>query len=267
MDNPNPTMSRTRGTVLSKDGTVIAYERRGDGPPLVLVGGALATAADEAPLANLLAHRFSVIAYDRRGRGASGDTAPYAVRREVEDLAAVVEEAGGHVCVHGTASGGVLALEAAASGVPVTQLSVYEPPFVTEPAGREAAARREDVEALLARGRRADALKLFLSEVLPPGMLGGLRRSPQWAELEARAHTLAYDHAVLGDAGVPAERLREVAVRVTVVDGGASPSWRRDSVRAVARALPRGRHRTLTGQTHEVAPHVLAPALAGFLAA
>lgn len=253
MDNPNPTMSRTRGTVLSKDGTVIAYERRGDGPPLVLVGGALATAADEAPLANLLAHRFSVIAYDRR---------------EVEDLAAVVEEAGGHVCVHGTASGGVLALEAAASGVPVAQLSLYEPPFVTDPAGREAAAaRREDVAALLARGRRGDALKLFLSEVLPPGVLGGLRRSPLWAELEARAHTLAYDHAVLGDAGVPAERLREVAVRVTVVDGGASPSWRRDSVRAVARALPRGRHRTLTGQTHEVAPHVLAPALAGFFAA
>lgn len=268
MDNPNPTTSRTRGTVLSKDGTVIAYERRGDGPPLVLVGGALATAADEAPLANLLAHRFSVIAYDRRGRGASGDTAPYAVRREVEDLAAVVEEAGGHVCVHGTASGGVLALEAAASGVPVAQLSLYEPPFVTDPAGREAAAaRREDVAALLARGRRGDALKLFLSEVLPPGVLGGLHRSPLWAELEARAHTLAYDHAVLGDAGVPAERLREVAVRVTVVDGGASPSWRRDSVRAVARALPRGRHRTLTGQTHEVAPHVLAPALAGFFAA
>ncbi|MEU2495193.1 hypothetical protein [Streptomyces sp. NPDC007883] len=113
---------------------------------------------------------------------------------------------------------------------------------------------------------RAGALKLFLSEVLPPGMLGGLRRSPLWAEREARAHTLAYDHAVLGDAGVPAGRLREVALRVTVVDGGASPSWRRDSVRAVAPALPRGRHRTLTGQTHEVAPHVPAPAPAGFFA-
>ncbi|MFJ6944039.1 alpha/beta fold hydrolase [Streptomyces wuyuanensis] len=267
MDNPNPTMSRTRGTVRSQDGTVIAYERRGDGPPVVLVGGALATAADQAPLANLLAHRFSVIAYDRRGRGASGDTAPYAVRREVEDLAAVVGEAGGHACVHGTASGGALVLEAAAAGLPVARLSVYEPPFVTDPAGRaQSAARRERLEGLLAGDRRSDALELFLSEALPPGALDGLRGSPLWAELEARAHTLAYDHAVLGDAGVPAGRLREVAVRVMAVDGGASPSWRRESVRAVSRALPRGRHRTLTGQTHEVAPHVLAPALEGFFA-
>ncbi|MFJ6633183.1 alpha/beta fold hydrolase [Streptomyces sp. NPDC091376] len=267
MEKPNPTSSRTRGTVKSQDGTAIAYERRGDGPPLVLVSGALATAADEAPLASLLAHRFSVISYDRRGRGGSGDTAPYAVEREVEDLAAVVEEAGGSVSVHGTSSGGALALEAAAAGLPMVQLSVYEPPFVTDPAGREAtAAHRARLEDLLARDRRGDALELFLTDVLAPGVLGGLRRSPLWAELEALAHTLVYDHAVLGDARVPAERLREVTARVMVVDGGASPSWQRETVRAVSEALPRGRHRTLTGQTHEVAPHVLAPVLEGFFA-
>ncbi|WP_432074777.1 alpha/beta fold hydrolase [Streptomyces wuyuanensis] len=177
---------------------------------MVLVGGALATAADPAPLADLLAHRFSVVAHDRRGRCASGDTAPYAARREVEDLAAVVGKAGGHACVHGTGSGGALVLEAAAAGIAVARLSVYEPPFVTDPAGRaECAARHERVEGLLARDRRSDALELFLPEVLPPGALDGLRGSPLWAELEARAHTLGYDHAVLGDAGVPAERLRE----------------------------------------------------------
>lgn len=267
MEKRNPTSSRTRGTVKSQDGTAIAYERRGDGPPLVLVSGALATAADEAPLASLLAHRFRVISYDRRRRGGSGDTAPYAVEREVEDLAAIVEEAGGNASVHGTSSGGALALEAAAAGLPMVQLSVYEPPFVTDPAGREAtAAHRSRLEDLLARDRRGDALELFLTDVLAPGVLGGLRRPPLWAELEALAHTLVYDHAVLGDARVPAERLREVTARVMVVDGGASPSWQRETVRAVSEALPRGRHRTLTGQTHEVAPHVLAPVLEGFFA-
>ncbi|MGW1883075.1 alpha/beta fold hydrolase [Streptomyces sp. NPDC001970] len=268
MENLNRTPSKIRGTAISADGTAIAYERQGDGPPVILVSGALATAANEAPLAALLAHRFSVITYDRRGRGSSGDTTPYAVKREIEDLAALIDAAGGSASVHGMSSGGALALEAAAAGLPITRLSVYEPPFLTDPAGRRAsAAQRARLDGLLAEDRRADALELFLAGVMPPGMLAQLRRSPLWGKLEALVHTLAYDHAVMGDTRVPTKRLREVTARVMVVDGGASPTWQRETVRVISETLPRGRHRTLTGQTHEVAPHVLAPVLEDYFAA
>ncbi|WP_351223326.1 alpha/beta fold hydrolase [Streptomyces sp. NPDC002133] len=268
MENPKRTLSKIRGTALSADGTAIAYERQGDGPPVILVSGTLATAANEAPLAALLAHRFSVITYDRRGRGSSGDTTPYAVKREIEDLAALIDAAGGSASVHGMSSGGALALEAAAAGLPITQLSVYEPPFLTDPAGRRANAdQRARLDGLLAEERRADALELFLDGMMPSGTLAQLRRSPLWGRLEALAHTLAYDHAVMGDARVPTKRLREITARVMVVDGGASPTWRRETVRVISETLPRGRHRTLTGQTHEVAPHVLAPVLEDYFAA
>ncbi|MER6998880.1 alpha/beta fold hydrolase [Streptomyces sp. NPDC000410] len=268
MDNLSGTLSRTRGTAVSADGTVIAYERQGDGPPVILVGGALCTAANEAPLATLLAHRFAVLTYDRRGRGASGDTAPYAVEREIEDLAALIEAAGGSASVHGMSSGGALVLKAAADGLPIPQLSVYEPPFLTDRAGRSAnAAHRARLDGLIADDRRAEALELFLADAMPPATLAQLRHSPLWGELESLAHTLAYDHAVLGDARVPTKRLRRISARVMVVDGGASPRWQRDTVRAISEALPRGRHRTLTGQTHDVAPHVLAPVLEDYFAA
>ncbi|MGI5480492.1 alpha/beta fold hydrolase [Streptomyces lavendofoliae] len=253
------------GTTTSGDGTRIAYERRGDGPPLVLVSGALSTAAGEAPLAELLAPHFTTYTYDRRGRGRSGDSGRYAVGREIEDLAAVIgTTADGAAAVHGTSCGGALALEAAAAGLPITGLSVYEPPYGTDPAGRGAFAERAGrLARLLADGRRGDALALFLSET-PPAELAGLRASPRWAALEAVAHTLPYDHAVLGTGLVPAARLAAVTTRVLVVDGGASPRWLRDSARAVARALPHARHSSLTGQTHTVAPQALAPSLTAF---
>ncbi|MET9345235.1 alpha/beta fold hydrolase [Streptomyces termitum] len=236
------------GRVVSRDGTTIAYERYGAGdaagPAVVLVSGALRTAAAEAPLARLLARRFPVFVYDRRGRGGSGDTGPYAVEREFEDLAAVLEAAGPGAAVHGAGTGGALALAAAAAGVPVGAVSVFEPPYAAE-----AAARRRRVAELLGRGEREAALGLFLADApLPvPGEA-------------ADARTLAYDCAVVGD-GVPPE----VHARVLVVDGGASPAPVRRAARALSVFLPRARHRTLTGQTHEVAPHVLAPVLAEFV--
>ncbi|MFF8954378.1 alpha/beta fold hydrolase [Streptomyces sp. NPDC014894] len=265
MDN----MSRTLSKARSGDGTLVAYEQRGEGPPLVLVGGALCTAATDAPLAALLAPRFRVVTYDRRGRGASGDTAPYAVEREIEDLTAVLEDVGDDVSVHGMSSGGGLALRAAAAGAPIAQLSVYEPPFTPSvQAGPRPAAYVARLRELLAAGRRSEALAVFLGEAgMPTETMGHLRGSPLWAELEAVAHTLPYDHEVMGDGSVPVGMLRGVGIRVMVVDGGASPPWMRDAARLVSLALPRGRHRTLTGQTHEVAPHVLAPVLEGFFAA
>ncbi|MBT2390005.1 alpha/beta fold hydrolase [Streptomyces sp. ISL-1] len=266
MDN----MSRTRSSrAKSGDGTLIAYEQRGEGPPVVLVGGALCTAASDAPLAALLAPQFSVFTYDRRGRGASGDTAPYSVEREIEDLAAVIAQADGGAFVHGMSSGAELVLRAATAGLPITQLSVYEPPFVTSAtAGAEPAAYVGRLRDLVAQGRRGDALALFLTEVgTPAEAIEGMRQTPMWAELEAVAHTLAYDHEIMGAGLVPVDRLRGLQTRVMVVDGGASPAWLREAARAVADALPHGRHRTLTGQTHEVAPQVLAPLLTEFFAA
>ncbi|MEO3976663.1 alpha/beta fold hydrolase [Streptomyces sp. CAU 1734] len=261
-------MSRTLSRARSGDGTLIAYEVWGDGPPVVLVGGALGTAATDAPLAALLAQRFTVVTYDRRGRGASGDTAPYAVPREIEDLAAVIEEIGGSASVHGMSSGGVLALRAAAAGVPVTQLSLYEPPF--NPSARldqRPAGYGTRLRELLAQGRPGEALALHLSDTgMPADTLARMRSSPLWAELESVAHTLPRDHEVMGNGSVPSFLLRRIGARVMVVDGGASPPWTREAARLVAQTLPRGRHRTLTGQTHEVAPHVLAPMLGDFLA-
>ncbi|NWF25174.1 alpha/beta fold hydrolase [Streptomyces sp. PKU-EA00015] len=264
MENSSRTLNRTE----SADGTRIVYEQRGEGPALVLVGGALCTAASDAPLAELLAERFTVFTYDRRGRGSSGDTAPYAVEREAEDLAAVIAQAGGCALVHGTSSGAALALRAASDGLPIAMLSVYEPPFETDPELREARRSYEArMRALLAEGRPGDALAEFLGAVgMPPEALWGLRQLPVWADMEALAPTLAYDHEVMGDGSVPAARLAAVTERVLVVDGGASPAGMREAARAVAAALPRGRHRTLTGQRHEVAPHVLAPTLIDFFA-
>ncbi|MFF8838855.1 alpha/beta fold hydrolase [Streptomyces sp. NPDC015130] len=254
MDEVKTLPDRAVGRVTSRDGTTIAYERYGDGagPPLVLVSGSLRTAGSERPLAALLARRFTVVTYDRRGRGGSGDTGPYAVEREIEDLAAVAAEAGSGAALYGAGTGGVLALAAVAAGLSTGPVSVYEPPY-----SAEAAALHRRAAELLGRGRPDAALDVFLAE---SGVPAGA-----WPGGVAPAPTLAYDHAVLGDGTVPERSLAGVHARVLVVDGGASPGWARRAAHALTAALPRARHRTLTGQTHEAAPHVLAPVLEEFL--
>ncbi|WP_406133164.1 alpha/beta fold hydrolase [Streptomyces zaomyceticus] len=258
MDEVSNTPGRVAGRVTSRDGTPIAYERYGEGPPLVLVSGALGTAAGGRALGGLLARRFSVVAYDRRGRGGSGDTRPYAVGREIEDLAAVVGEAGAGAALYGEGTGGALALAAVAAGLEVGAVAAYEPPYSVE-----AAERRRQVGVLLDVGRPLAALDLFLADPAASGPRSGVTGlRPGVAEL---AHTLAYDLAVLGDGTVPERLLARVHARVLVVDGGASPAGTRRAALTLTAALPRARHRTLTGQTHEVAPHVLAPVLEDFL--
>lgn len=251
----------------SADGTTIAFDRTGDGPPVIIVEGAFCDRSTSAPMAALLAERFAVFAYDRRGRGDSADTAPYSVEREVEDLAALIEEAGGSAALYGMSSGAVLAIEAAASGLAVTRLALYEPPLST---GDDQRARTDDLLAaltgLIAADRRGDAVELFLAKgvKVPSEVVAQMRTAPMWHGLEAIAHTLVYDATITSDASVLAERASTVPAPTLVLDGAESPAFLREAVRAVADTIPGARHRSLAGQTHDVDPAVLAPVLTEF---
>ena len=259
--------------VTSSDGTTIAFDRLGDGPPVVVVGGAMCDRALTRPTAEELAKHFTVFNYDRRGRGDSGDTPPYAVEREVEDLGALIAEAGGRASVYAHSSGVGLALHAAAGGLPIDKLVLHEPPYVPdgEEERRISQAYAEELGTILSEGRRGDAVELFFTTVgMPQEMVEGMRHTPRWAELEAMAPTLAYDSEIMGDAAtggaVPAALVGRVKTDSLVLVGGASPSWMIDVGRRVADALPNGRHVVLEGQEHVVPPELLAPVLAEFFA-
>ncbi|MFF2330229.1 MULTISPECIES: alpha/beta fold hydrolase [unclassified Streptomyces] len=251
---------------LSRDGASIAYRRRGDGPPVILVGGALSTAVTEAPLARLLAPHFEAVTYDRRGRGSSGEGGPYAVAREIEDLGALVAAVGGRASVFGVGAGGALALEARAAGLPVDLVAVYQPPYTPGASGAQfKTCSTARLHRLLSAGDRDGAVELFLSVTgVPTDMIARMRRAPMWPGLVSLAHTLAYDDALLGDGSIPAERFASVTARTLVVCGGSSPAPARLATRALADAIPRARHRTLTGQTRELAPQAIAPVLTEF---
>jgi pimeloyl-ACP methyl ester carboxylesterase len=255
-------------SVSSVDGTTIGYESSGAGPAVVLVDGAMCHRAGGPmrPLAAALAAEFTVYVYDRRGRGDSGDTLPYAVRREVEDLRAVIDAAGGSAMAYGISSGGALVLTAAASGAPITRLAIYEPPFVAaDHPGLASGRYRRELDAALAAGDRGRAVELFMTMVgVPEQAIAGARTGPGWPAMEAIAPTLAYDDTVLGDARVPARQAAGVTVPALLLAGGASPQPLRDAARATAEALPDGGYEVLAGQTHDVEPAALAPVLAAF---
>lgn len=253
----------------SRDGTSLAYEVTGQGPVVILVSGAMSTGGTVRPLAQRISDGSTAVVYDRRGRGESGDTAPYAVDREVEDLAALIDAVGGEAALFGVSSGGALVLRAAASGLPVRRAAVYEVPYADflEGGAEREAAYKEDLNRALADGRRGDAVELFLRLTgLGEEMIRGARQSPMWAGMESVAPSLAYDDAVMGDGLLPRERLAAIPVPVLSVAGGASPEWMREAARSVAETVPRGSHRVLEGQTHMVEPEVLGPVLAEFLA-
>jgi predicted ATPase/DNA-binding SARP family transcriptional activator len=254
------------GRVRSRDGTPIAYDRYGDGPPVVLVGGALNDRATFTPLATRLAPRFTVFSYDRRGRAGSGDTPPYEVAREIEDLAAVVEAAGGSAYAFGVSSGAVLPVEAAAGGVALTRLVLIEPPFIMddtrEPMPDGFVARLDE---LVAAGRPGDAVELFLTVgvEMPAEVVAAMRTAPTWPALEGLAHTIGYDLTIMGDFQLPA-RWASVTAPTLVMDGWESAAWRKHAARATVAALPNGVHRTLDGHPHDAPPEVLAPILEEF---
>src|SRR5258708_27094946 len=258
--------------VLSKDGTPIAYDRTGKGPAIILVDGGLCYRASgpSGPLAALMAEKFTVFTYDRRGRGDSGNTPPYAVEREVEDIEALINEAGGSSFVYGISSGAALALEAANRGLPIKKLALYEAPFIVDdsrpPIPNDYLAQ---LNGLISEERRGDAVKLFMKLVGVPAVFVAIMRfMPAWSKLTAVAHTLPYDITIVQDnergKPLPAERWASVTVPTLVVDGGKSPAWMRHGMQALADVLPNATHRTLEGQTHMVKPNVLAPALVEF---
>jgi len=259
-------------TVTSADGTRIAYEKLGSGPALIMVDGALCYRAfgPTKKIAEALAENFTVYIYDRRGRGESGDTAPFDVAREVEDLEALVKEAGGPVHLFGQSSGAALALEAVRRGLPVTKLAIYEAPFIVDgtrsPVGPEYV---ESLHAALAAGRPGDALRAFFKVVeMPALMIAVMRFMPPWKKLCAVAPTLPYDSAVVGDfqvgTALPEGRWASVTVPTLVADGGKSPAWMRNAQRALAAALPNATTTTLEGQNHMVKPGPLTPVLTDF---
>jgi pimeloyl-ACP methyl ester carboxylesterase len=253
-------------TVKSHDGTEIGFDRLGDGPPVVLVCGGSVDRMSNAPLAALLADTFTVFNYDRRGRGDSGDTQPYAVDREVEDIGAVIGAAAGAACLYGTSSGAALALEAAASGLDVTKLALWEPPYVPEGGPRPPADTAKTYTELVESGRRGDAVEYFMSKVvgLPDEFVAHARSAPFWPQQEALAHTLAYDATIMGDYSLPTERAASVKTPSMVMAGTASFPWMIETARALAGTLADGQVRMLEGQTHDVSPDVMAPVLMEF---
>lgn len=273
-------------TVTSQDGTAIAYEQKGQGTPLILVTGALGTRADN-DLVPLLAPHFTAINYDRRGRGDSGDTLPYAVQREVEDLEALIDQAGGSAYLYGLSSGAVLALEAA-SKLPakVKKVVMYEPPFIIDDSRPPTPADYvEQLDAAIAAGNPGDAVEIFMTKAIgiPPEFVAQMRhhspdelfdsemKPPEWAEMEKVAHTLAYDGRIMDDMmqgkPLPAGKWSAATMPVLVVTGGNSEPFFHNGAKALADDLPNAQHRILEGQDHAVAPSALAPMLIDFFKA
>ncbi len=272
MSSPAATVSMP--TVTSKDGTTIACERTGSGPAVILVDGAMGYRAFgwSPRLAALLAPACAVYIYDRRGRGGSGDTQPYSVDREIDDIDALIDAAGGSASLYGISSGGALALEAAAAlGDRVEGLAIYEAPYNSSAAGKVAWRRyRRQLAGLLSAARSGDAVALFMTFVgAPAEIVEETRRTPMWPMFESVAPTLAYDAAVLGeDRRVPVDRAATVTAETLVMDGGASLGpmpFMRASAELLTAAIPGARHVVLEGQRHDVDPHALAPVLTDFL--
>jgi pimeloyl-ACP methyl ester carboxylesterase len=252
--------------IQSKDGTTIAFDQLGEGPPIIIVAGAACDRGVGAPVAQALARHFTVLNYDRRGRGDSDDTLPYAVAREVEDISALLDAAGGSATVLGMSSGAVLAAEAVVSGLPIDRLIMWEPPFSTDPDGPRRAKEYSDrLAELLAAGDRDAALTHFMRHVgLPDQAIAGIQQSPYWRAGVALAATLAYDAAILGDTVLPADRYATIGVPTLVLAGSESPEFLRLAAARTAAAIPGAQHDVLPGQDHNVAGESLAPAVAAF---
>ncbi|HEV2634685.1 MAG TPA: alpha/beta hydrolase [Actinocrinis sp.] len=261
-------------TVRSKDSTTIAFDAWGDGRPLILIDGATSHRAVNplnAQVGELLGNEFRVYGYDRRGRGESSDTAPYAIEREIEDIAVLISDAGAPAVVCGMSSGAVLALDAAAAGLPITHLAVFEPPFVVDDTHPPLPADYvQRLDAYTADGRPGDAVELFMTAAIgmPAEAVAGMRQAPFWAGLEAVASTIAYDGRIMGTtmsgAPLPADRWAAITVPVLVMHGLGTEPWLATAAAALAELLPTATFQPVPGEQHSVEADVLAGALRQF---
>lgn len=246
----------------------IAFDRLGEGAPVILVLGAFNTRATGAPLAQALAARHTVINYDRRGRGGSGDSAPYAVERELEDLDGLIQQVGGAAAVLGFSSGAALAVAGAARGLAITRLALFDLPLTVHPPAHpvdHAAA----LDALVRAGRRGDAVEYFQLRMvgIPEPVVAQLRHSPMRAALEALAHTLVYDATIIGDGQLRLDQARAVRAPTLAIAAGKAPPFMRETAATVARTVPDGRVLILEDATHDLVPDVLAQPLFAFFGA
>ncbi len=255
-------------TVISKDGTPIAYNKEGGGPAVILVDGAFCS-KDFGPMPKivpLLSQNFTVFTYDRRARGESGDTKPYAVEREIEDIEALINLCGGSAYLFGISSGAILCIKAVAYGLNIKKLAVLEPPFVGNKGNKRPADSAQQLTQMIAEGRRGDAVKFYLRKVIgvPIVFTWILQLTPNWPKMKAIANSLPYDATICGDFNVPKEQVAAVTIPTIVIDSESSPAMLRNAVQAAAEALPNGRRISLKGTVHDVPPKILVPALTDF---
>ena len=253
----------------SKDGTQIAFEKSGSGPAVVIVSGALAQRSliDDRTIVAKLAEHFTVYIYDRRGRGESTDVQPYAVEREIEDIEALLNDAGGSGYLYGVSSGGALSLQAAAKLGPtkVPKLAIYEPPYGQEP--QDFATQKQRVSEIVRTGKPGEAAAFFLSAIgTPPEALEEMKRSPAWEAIQKMDFTLVYDYAVLGDGAVPEDVVKAIRVPTLVMNGEKSMPFMHATADRIAALIPDAERKTVQGQTHQVAGEVMAPVLIEFFA-
>jgi pimeloyl-ACP methyl ester carboxylesterase len=254
--------------IPSTDGTQIAFTKGGNGPALVLVSGALSqrTLIGDTLLVPRLMEHYSVYTYDRRGRGESGDTKPYAVDREIEDIAALIDHAGGTAYLFGVSSGAALSLRAAAKlgAAKVSKLALYDPPY-GQPQ-RDFTTQKDSVRTLVRTGQPGDAAAYFLSAIgTPPEALDGMKRSPAWDAMRKIDHTLVYDYDVLGDGQVPEDVVKAISVPTLVMNGEKSMDFMHAAAARIARLIPNARHTTIKGQAHGVEAETTVPVLTEFL--
>ena len=258
-------------STVSKDGTKIAYDKTGQGPELIIVAGAFQDRMAMRVYAGPLSEHFTVYSYDRRGRGESGDNQPYTIEREIEDIDALIQEAGGSAFVFGGSSGGVLTLDAAAHGSNITKLAIYEPPFVVDDSRNPVPENIVDqLRDLISSGRRGDAAEIFMTKgsLMPADMVAGMRTQPFWPSVEGVAHTLVYDAMIMDGTmrgePLPVDRWKTVTIPTLVIYGGAGPAWSRNAAQALVALLPNAEQRALEGQFHDLMPEVLTPVLEKF---
>lgn len=261
-------MNIKMNTVASKDGTEIGYSRTGEGFPLIIVEGAFCsrlfgTSVEGAPL---FAPNFTVISYDRRGRNESGDKETYAVEREIEDIDALIQVAGGSAYVFGQSSGAALALLATAAGLNIKKLALYDPPYVTDDNPSEHSNAAKILSALIASKKRNEAIEYFLQDLsgVPAFVVNGMRSSPFWKIALDVAHTLPYDAAIMGDCSIPTKKASGIKISVFVGGGEKTDSQSQKAVRVLAAIIPESTLKILGGQSHQVDMKVLGAVLTDF---